>query len=217
MSDIRAYWDRGVAAVPMMTGAATLMRGEDILEHAERLGLSLPLTNVLDVGCGTGRVAAFCSGYLGVDIAPSAIGWCQAHGVPATLIEGPADLPQTFHDLDRCADCQRLDFLQQMAQARPTFDWVVCLSVFTHIDRDERCAYLTAFAARAPRLLVDIIPGDGSGGVALWTAQVTEFEADLHASGFDVQGVYERLCPSGPTHRYYLAHRRPERPVAGQA
>lgn len=102
MNDALAYWDRGVAAVPMMTGASTLMRGEDILEHAERLGLQLPLANVLDVGCGTGRVSAFCTGYLGVDIAPSAIGWCQAHGVPA---------------IDRCEDCQRLSFPQQMGAA----------------------------------------------------------------------------------------------------
>jgi len=212
-----AYWDRGIANVPMMTGAATLMAGEDILELANVFELDFPLPNVLDVGCGTGRLARFCAGYLGVDIAPSAIGWCKAHGITAEVIDGPFDLPQTFHDLERCSDCQRLDFVQQMAQSRPPFEWVVCLSVFTHVDRDERCAYLAAFAARAPHLLVDIIPGDGSGNVALWTAQPAEFERDLVDAGFDVQGTYERLCPSGPTHRYYLARRRAERPVGGQA
>lgn len=112
---------------------------------------------------------------------------------------------------------QRLRQVERPLDERLRNHWVVCLSVFTHIDRDERRAYLQAFAARAPRLLVDIIPGDGAGGVALWTAQVVEFEADLHDAGFDVQGVYERRCPSGPTHRYYLALRRPGSHVEAEA
>ena len=56
---------------------------------------------------------------------------------------------------------------------------VTCMSVFTHIDETERARYLARFKKLAPRLLVDIIPGDGSGDVPLWTADMDQFEGML--------------------------------------
>lgn len=192
------YWNQGINNVPAMTGAATLMDGADIKEHAERLGFSLPLGLVLDVGCGTGRLAPFCLKYEGVDIAADAVAYAQAQGVHAHLISGPVDLPHAQkYGVD--PGCELV------------YSWVLCLSVFTHIDRAERLAYLQAFADRVDvedgRLLVDIIPGSGDGDVALWSADPAQFEADLAAAGWHVVATYDRVCPSGPTHRYYRCAR----------
>lgn len=191
-----AYWNQGIGLVPMMTGAATLMDGQDIREHAERLGFDLPFESVLDVGCGTGRVAQFVrTHYTGVDVSEDAVRYCAAAGIPARLIASPDDLPSAWAGLS----CEWGPY---------PFGWVLCLSVFTHIPREERLAYLRQFhAIEAEQLLVDIIPGDGSGDVALWTADPAGFEADLTATGWAIEASYDRLCPSGPTHRYYRCTR----------
>lgn len=182
------YWNRGEVLVPVMTGAATLMDGADILEHAQALGIRLPFGSLLDVGCGTGRVAQFATAYLGTDIAADAVAYCQARGIRALVVDEPERLPTTN-------------------DGQP-FDWITCLSVFTHIDAVERRRYLEAFAGRAPGLLVDIIPGDGAGDVALWTAVPAAFEQQLEEHGWGIVAQYERLCPSGPTHRYYACMQR---------
>ncbi len=187
-----AYWDRGARNVLDMTGARQLMDGSDLVGICHDFGIALPLQLVLDVGCGTGRLAQHCVDYLGVDISPSAIEYCQKLGLDVELIDGPETLP---------------DYL---------FSWVLCISVFTHIDRAERKRYLDAF--QAPSLIVDIIPGDGAGNVALWTAQPEEFEADLKDAGFSICGWRERIwpdagwaeqhAPHANVHRYYHAERR---------
>lgn len=159
------YWDRGVANVPDMTGARHLLDARDLKTICEGFGLTIPLPNVLDIGCGTGRLARLCAGYHGVDIAPSAVDYCRARGIQADVISGPGDLP-----------------------AGP-FDLVTAISVCTHINREDRQALLIAIRARTTRVLVDIIPGDGSGDVSVWTAVPEEFEADLRAAGFDVIDV----------------------------
>jgi SAM-dependent methyltransferase len=177
----RAYWNKGVSNVPMMTGAASVMNCSDLIDACRGLGVDLPMGDVLDVGCGTGRLAPFCQGYLGVDIAGDAVTYCHAQGVHARSIDGPSDLP-----------------------AGP-FDTICCFSVFTHINRADHVAYLAQFARRAPQLLVDIIPGDGCGTVVLWTARAEMFESDLRHAGYAVQATYDRTSPDGVTHRYYRA------------
>lgn len=175
------YWDRGVDLVPMMTGALAVMDATDVESIAGELGIALPFRNVLDIGCGTGRASKHCDGYMGVDIAPSMVEFCRRRSLKADVITGPADLD------------------------RGPFDWVLCLSVFTHISREERQAYLAAFARRAPNLLVDIIPGDGTGSVAMWTAQEEGFIQDAVKAGFDVKGCCDRTSDTGVRHRYFLA------------
>lgn len=173
-----AYWNRGLDQVPWITGADALMDGRDILEVLAALGLACPLgPTVLDVGCGTGRMAAHCMDYVGVDIAQDAVAFCQARGLAASRITGPADL-------------------------HGQYALVLCLSVFTHIDADERRAYLRTFRMLAPRVLVDIIPGTGAGGVALWTADEAEFRQDVTDSGWDIRGTTDRV--PGAWHRYFL-------------
>lgn len=183
-----AYWDHGVDAVQRMTGAAdSIMDGSDIRGVCADLGIALPCMNVLDVGCGTGRVASLCDGYYGVDIAPSAVAYCTQRGLRAALIGGADDLP-----------------------AGP-FDWIWACSVFTHIGREEQRRYLTAFVARAPFLLVDILPGDAGSGVERWGTDAPAFVADLAAAGYHLwPQTTDRVDEGGggARHRYYVGERR---------
>jgi SAM-dependent methyltransferase len=172
------YWDRGIDAVPVMTGAATVLDASEIAAVCGRLWLEFPLPNVLDVGCGTGRFAKLCNGYVGVDIAPSAVAYCQREGLTASTISGPDDLP-----------------------AGP-FGLIACLSVFTHINRDARRAYLRAFAERADRVLVDVIHGTEGGDVTMWRADLAGFRADIAEAGFRVHASTQGVG-IGALHTYY--------------
>lgn len=180
-----AYWDQGEKNVPDMTGAKHLLDARDLRVVFEHFGVPIPIRSVLDVGCGTGRLAALCQDYYGVDISVSARDYCRAHGILADLIGGAHDL----------------------AVIRDPFDLVTCISVFTHIDRSERQGYLHAFAAiKAPALLVDIIPGDGAGNVALWTARPDDMMADLTDAGFTTLRWVDQAWDKH-THRYFYAEK----------
>jgi hypothetical protein len=185
-----SYWNQGIQNVPVMTGASSLMDGADIREHAEKLGFALPFESVVDIGCGTGRVSTFArSWYVGYDIAEDAVAYCRASGISACVIAGPESIT-----IPR-------DVPHLLAA------WLTCLSVFTHIPRPERQSYLSAFVPLAENLLVDIIPGDGSGDVALWTADWELFQHDLTSAGWKMLAWYDRVAPTGPTHRYIRAER----------
>lgn len=182
-----SYWDHGIAAVQRMTGAAdAIMDGSDIRGVCADLGIDLPCHNVLDVGCGTGRVSVLCDGYVGVDIAPSAVAYCQQRGLTASVISGPDDLPPG------------------------PFEWVWACSVFTHMGRLEQRAYLKAFIARAPRLLVDILPGDRHANYERWGTDEVGFRADLGAVGYIVRPeTTDRIDTAGGAHhRYFVADRK---------
>lgn len=181
-----AYWDRGTRNVPDMTGARHVLDAADLRLVCARLDIALPLRgDVLDVGCGTGRLAQICEPghYYGFDIAPSAVAYCRTFGLFAQVMRGPDDLPDAG------------------------FGWTTCVSVFTHMDRAERQAYLAAFARISPELLVDIIPGDGSGDVAYWTADAPTFEADLAAAGYAIVARTDHSWDDAP-HRFYHARRQ---------
>lgn len=153
----------------------------DMWPILEEFGITLGKT--LDVGCGTGRLAQICGEYQGVDISPSMVEYCKRAGIQAELIDGPFDL-------------------------HGEYEWVTCLSVFTHIPRSERRHYLERFGNIAPNLLVDIIPGEEGGSIALWQADVETFEADLKEHGFKVLGVHECISPDGAFHRCYRCSQR---------
>lgn len=182
------YWDHGVDFVQRMTGAAdSIMDGSDIRGVCADLGISLPCHNVLDVGCGTGRVASLCDVYYGVDIAPSAVAYCTGRGVRAMLIGGAHDLPEG------------------------PFDWVWACSMFTHIGRDEQRDYLAAFRSRAQRFLIDILPGDQGNGIERWGTDETQFVMDATEAGYSVSSqTTDRVDVGGggALHRYYVGERR---------
>lgn len=177
--NVADLWNEGIDEVPRMTGALQVMDGRDIVEVAQALKVPYPFGRVLDVGCGTGRASRHCADYTGVDIASDAVAYCQRDGLAVTPITGVRDLPIGLWDL------------------------VLCLSVFTHIDRPERFDYLAAFSLRADRLLVDIMPGSGWGDWELWTAVPDEFEADLAENGYRVLAFTDDVRPDGLPRRYY--------------
>ncbi len=180
---MRTFWDRGTEAVPVTTCASDLLDGQDLREHAQAFGFTLPMGRVLDVGCGTGRLAAFCRDYQGVDIAPSAVAYCRARGIEAGLISGPFDLPAVHYDA------------------------ILCLSVFTHIDAELRWEYLRAFASRAERLLFDVLPGDGTGSIDHWTAHLPTLGEQVDSAGWTAKAYRERISPQGVRHRYFWCER----------
>lgn len=180
------YWDRGVKNVPDMTGAKHLLDGRDLKTVFTALDLPVPFPGfVIDVGCGTGRLAKLCAdptNYWGLDISPSMVDYCRAEGLSADLMTEP-----------RC-------------HVMPDVALLTCISVFTHMDRPERQRYLASFHVMAPRVLVDIIPGDGSGSVALWTADPVEFVADVCVAGFNIAGDVTQKWDDH-MHRYFLLER----------
>lgn len=175
------YWDHGVKNVAAMTGALGLLDAHDIMELCQVMGIKLPLRSALDVGCGTGRVAPLCRSYVGVDIAPSSIEYCVQNNLNAYLISGADSLGQW------------------------RTEWTLALSLFTHMDRTERRAYLAKF--RSKYLLADIIPGDGSGEVAKWTADVTEFMADLDEANYKVVRTADKVGLDHVFHQYFWAQK----------
>lgn len=177
--DYRDFWTVPVEDVPAKTGADGVMDCADILDVLEHLDLTLGEKTVLDVGCGTGRLAQLCGTYTGVDVSPSMVTYCQEHDVNARILTHPSRLTGSY-------------------------DIVACLSVFTHISWGDRLAYLHRFRLVAPELLVDILPGDEGGSIAAWYADPAEFELDLHDAGFDdIVGTYERQSADGHSHLYY--------------
>jgi SAM-dependent methyltransferase len=176
-----AFWDRGIEAVPATTGAGHVLAANDVRELAGIFGLALPFGAVLDVGCGTGRLAPLCRSYCGVDISADAVAFCRRASLDVTRIDGTADLPAY------------------------SFDLITALSVFTHISPEDRLAYLAAFIRRSSALIVDILPGPDSGDIAAWTTPPDVFEALLDYVGWRVLGVHQKTSPQGFTHRYYHA------------
>jgi SAM-dependent methyltransferase len=179
VSDYATFWDVPIDEVPQKTGAATVMHLGDIRDVLTNFGLDLSELTVVDVGCGTGRLAQACGDYYGYDIAPGMVAYAQRVGVRAAPI-------------DELAIC-------------PTADIVCCLSVFTHISRADRQTYLERFAEIAPLVLVDILPGEEGGYPGVWFADPDDFEADLVTHGFGDFESYSRTSPDGAGHRYYLA------------
>lgn len=194
MNKHTGYWDQGIDAVPRMTGLADeVLNCADLINVCDELGLTLPVPNLLDVGCGTGRCSILADTYLGVDISPSAIGYCQRRGVNAVLIDGPADLWRMPVDL---------------------FTWVFACSVFTHIDRQEQREYLRQFVRLAPKLFVDILPDDPGQSCLRWGTDEAGFRQDMAEAGYvlsdrTVDRVDSNHADGGVRHRYYTAERRP--------
>lgn len=181
MNAYRDYWTTD--NVPALTGAVNANGVDDIREVLAALHIDLTDSKVVDVGCGTGRLAQLCGEYVGLDIAPSQVVYANEQGLEAYVIDSPASLTE---------------FESEAAI-------VCCLSVFTHIPREERQAYLDRFGVLAGRLLVDILPGAEGGSIAAWYAQPSSFERDLLDAGYSNFDSYDRTSGDGHSHRYYLA------------
>lgn len=178
----RDYWT--TQDVPAHTGAVNANGVDDLREVLAALHVDLSGQKVVDVGCGTGRLSELCGDYIGVDIAPSQVEYAKSKGLHALLIDGPEDL--TLYE--------------------SSADTVCCFSVFTHISREDRQAYLHAFTELAPRVVVDILPGDQEhGDIPAWYTPASSFETDLVDAGFSNFDSCDRRSADGHLHRYYVA------------
>lgn len=176
---MREYWE-GLAGmgVPYATGVQNDSESWDLDVH-EKHGWGWD-GRLLDIGCGTGRVAARAADYTGVDISRPMVDFCRAKGLRADAIEGPDDLP-----------------------AGP-FDRVTMLSVMTHMGREDRRAYLRAIRARLTgEAIIDILPGVEMDGIARAQADDPTFRADLAEAGFSIIEWHEIRSRDNNLHRYF--------------
>ncbi|WP_187369205.1 class I SAM-dependent methyltransferase [Baekduia soli] len=110
------YWSEG--------GAGYVGRESDaVAEVFARFASKGADTDVLDIGCGDGRVAgpymqAHARSYVGVDVSAAAVERARSLGLDARVIEDAAVLPF----------------------ASASFDLVLCFEVFEHLFRTEEAA-----------------------------------------------------------------------------
>lgn len=126
--------------------------GQEFLGFFRGIGKLAPGDDVLDIGCGCGRMAVPLTGYLdgssryeGFDVVPAGIDWCQENITPRF---------PNFH-------FQTLDALNErynpsgsreygLPYEAETFDFVFATSVFTHLFPDVMENYI-AHASRVLR------------------------------------------------------------------
>jgi len=145
--------------------------GDEFLRHLVELAGLRPTSDVLDVGCGIGRVARPLAGYLttggycGFDVNEMAIRWCRAR-YPARFRFDVADLSNARYRPSGGQAAREYRFPHDDA----SFDVVLMASVLTHLLAPEADRYL-AEACRVlrpgGRLLVTFFLLDGSSRAAL--------------------------------------------------
>jgi ubiquinone/menaquinone biosynthesis C-methylase UbiE len=140
-----------------VTGAATPQEAEESFrsygvdqawDWIDR-GYIKPDSDVLDVGCGLGRVARPLAGYIdtgsytGIDIVESSIQWCQEHYRRFPRFRFiHADLKNSHYNLEAAAGATQYRFPVETS----TFDYLWSTSVFTHMLIDEVDGYLSEMA-----------------------------------------------------------------------
>lgn len=155
--DAEEFWRVGAAISDTLVAAA--------VQHAQR-----PVTDVLDWGCGTGRIAWYLANSPGIqlagcDIDAEAVQWCNDH-VKAGAFQHTATGPPLPYE-------------------PASFDAVLGVSVMTHLQRRWQLAWLTEIR----RVL-------RPGGVAVLSvhgrtaASQVEFLAD-HVE--NVGGIYDTM------------------------
>ncbi|HWT91255.1 MAG TPA: class I SAM-dependent methyltransferase, partial [Solirubrobacterales bacterium] len=125
---------------------------ESVAELREVVGLG-DEESLLDVGCGYGRLAhallrdeAFAGTYLGLDILPAPVAWCEEELAPRSGGRF------SFRQIDVANERYRPDGGTPPEQAELgvepcAFDVVALISVFTHLDPPAVERYLHEIAA----------------------------------------------------------------------
>jgi ubiquinone/menaquinone biosynthesis C-methylase UbiE len=210
--------------------------GEHLLRRLRELAQLQPSDQVLDIGCGIGRMARVLApelrppgSYDGFDIVPAGISWCQEHytATPAAFRFRLADVHNSAYNPNGRLSAADYRF----PYPDRSFDLALATSVFTHLRADAADRYLaeTARVLRpGGRLFATwfLLGGDGMGGRggfefayrdgAAWVADVSNPEA---AVAYREQWVRTRIAAHGlrlrePIHREFqdviVAERPPE-------
>ena len=159
--------------------------GEEFLRHFVEIAHLQPEARVLEIGCGSGRMALPLTRYLqegtytGIDITPQSIAWCQQHisrrHPHFTFVH--ADLYNKRYNPDGKwhANTYTYPFPDQ------AFDFIFLTSVFTHLLPADTTHYLQEIA----RLLAP------QGNALLTFFLLNERQAELASTGNnDIQFRY---------------------------
>ncbi len=125
--------------------------GDEFLGHLVELAGLTPASDVLDVGCGIGRIARPLAGYLtggryaGFDVDPRGIAWCRARYPRDRFAFELADLRNARYNPG--GRISALDY--RFPYDADRFDVAVMTSVVTHLQAPEAEHYL----AEARRVL----------------------------------------------------------------
>jgi SAM-dependent methyltransferase len=123
--------------------------GEEFCEHFKALGGMTPSDDVLDLGCGIGRMAVPLTGWLeghyeGLDVVPRGIEWCAKTITPRF---------ENFRF--QVADVHNAKYNPQGSQSAReyvfpfedgAFSFVIATSLFTHLLTDEVSNYVSEVA-----------------------------------------------------------------------
>lgn len=122
--------------------------GNEFLKYFTKLGGLKPEHDVLDVGCGIGRMAIPLAGYLnqqgsykGFDIVPHGIQWCQENITPkySKFEFFLADVYNKQYNPDGASESANYKF----PFADESFDFIFLTSVFTHMLAEDLENYLS--------------------------------------------------------------------------
>jgi GT2 family glycosyltransferase/SAM-dependent methyltransferase len=143
----RNDWSPPADLVPLVGGDFE-KTGDEFLQYFTELAGLAPDENVLEVGCGVGRMAIPLTRYLsesgryeGFDVEPRAISWCHEHVTPRfpNFQFHHADVQNGYYNQHGLTNPTTYRFQYQ----DNTFDFVFLTSVFTHMLPDDVGHYLS--------------------------------------------------------------------------
>ena len=120
--------------------------GREFLGHFTGLGGLRPGDDVLDVGCGIGRMAIPLTGYLeggsyaGFDVGREMVRWCSRHITPRHPEFEFTWAPVHNRKYNPFGDVSAAEF--RFPYPDSSFDFAFATSLFTHLVRDEARHYL---------------------------------------------------------------------------